>query len=82
MLQWVMTKSNRLSLSLFSLKILWLKQIKYIRGEGNEWPSVQQELCTGATGISQAKPSQVCQPCCPRAQAKPGGQKTVRRQRV
>lgn len=35
----------------------------------SDWPSVQQELCTGATESTQAKPSQMCQQwgrgCCP-----------------
>lgn len=52
-------QSSRLSLS---PKIVWLEQIKYVRGEMSEWPRVQQELCTGGTENSQAKPSQMCQP--------------------
>lgn len=52
-------QSSRLSLS---PKIVWLEQMKYVRGEMSEWPRVQQELCTGGTENSRAKPSQMCQP--------------------
>lgn len=54
MLQWEMTKSNRLSLS---LKITWLKQIKYVRGEMSDWPSVQQESALEPLGAARQSPA-------------------------